>query len=164
MKRFIPALFLMLLLPWSNAVGQEVSVEKVWFGEYSIGATKEIIDPKSPTGKRYESEGKATLSLQTDTIKLRKDMKFGFGYVVHGPRGTIDIEHVYFLPDDSGVTSADREPSFRDIDPSVAGETSFIGWNISDKADVERIKTGTYIFQIRYQSRILAEHRFNVTR
>lgn len=164
MKRFIPALFLMLLLPWSNAHGQQVSVEKLWFGEYSIGATKEIEDPKSPTGKRYESEGKASPTLQTDTIKLRKDMKFGFGYTVRGPRGNIDLEHVYFLPDDSGRASTDREPAFRDIDPSVAGETSFIGWNITDKADLTRIRTGTYIFQVRYQNRVLAEQRFNVQR
>lgn len=164
MKRVIPALFLMLLLPWSIAYGQQVSLEKIWFGEYTIGETKEILDPKSPTGKRYESEGTARVAVQTDTITLRSDMKFGFGYVVRGPRGTIDLEHVYFLPDESGRAFTDREPAFRDIDPSVDGETSFMGWNISDKADLTRVRTGVYIFQVRYQNRVLAEQRFNVKR
>jgi hypothetical protein len=164
MKRIIAALLLTLVLPLTNAQAQQVSVEKLWFGEYKTGETKEIDDPASPTGKRFESSGGAKLIAWTNNIKLRNDMKFGIGYIVRGTRGKVELEHIYFVPDDNGRTAVDGAPAFRSKNVAVAGETEFMGWNIGPNHDLSLTKLGTYVFQVRYQDRVLTEQVFNVSR
>jgi|GEM_PF-5425651 len=161
MKRAIYALFLMLLLPWSSANGQQVTIEKLTFGEYTTGRVESYDDPKSPTGKRYASTGEA-LTAQTNTITLRPNMNFGFEYIVRGPSGNIELETVYFLPDESGRTITDATPAYVYKVPMTNGERNRMFWFIGK--DASGMKTGNYVFQLRHQNRVVAEHTFKVQR
>jgi len=160
MKRSIPLLLSLLFMLPFGARAQEVTIEKVWYGEYKA-EPKEIKDPTAPNGSRYELSD-WSLIVQTDTIRHRDNVQFGVSYVPRGPRGTIDLEHVYFLPDDRGLASTDRQPDFRLKQPTKSGEKSLISWVVPKDADLKLFKTGTYIFQIRLNGRVVSEQRFNV--
>jgi hypothetical protein len=163
MKLLISALLLAFFLPLSSASAQ-VSVERMWYGEYKAGETKEIADPASPTGKRFESDGGVTLVTYGENIKIRNDMKFGIGYIVHGARGNVEVEHIYFIPDDNGRTAIDGAPAFRTKRRATPGKPDVIGWYIGPDHDLSLSKLGTYVFQVRYQDRVLIQQAFKVSR
>ncbi len=165
MKSVFLALIFALLLPWSSAESQQgFRIEKLTYGEYTIGDIKEYDDPKSPTGKRFAGSNEKLIS-QTNIITLRHDINFGFEFLLSGPSETVELEVLYFLPNDSGRASTTDEPAYRRTSLRRRGIRDRVFWYTGDTAAAaETMRLGEYIFQILHQGRVLVEHRFNLVR
>jgi hypothetical protein len=141
----------------SGAYAQEIRATKLWYGLYDVKGTKEIADPKSPTGKRYESSDPTPPARNSSDIVLRNRIYFGFGYRISG-NGV--AEELYFLPNADGTRS--DTAGFRFDRNVVDGEQGFMGWHVAD-GDLKAIKLGTWTFQLRHRGRVLVEHTFTLT-
>jgi hypothetical protein len=161
----IALLLAVLLLP-DLAGAQQVSARINWYGVY-FSEVKEIIDERSPTGKRFEL-GKVTPPANSDSRIIPKDRtNFGFEYVVSdGSRSNvIEIEEVYFLPND-GVGKRDREtgePQYRFKRTVRSGEEHVVGWWMGE-GGAERVPLGAWVIEIHHRGRVIATQRFFVER
>lgn len=141
------------------AVAQDVSVRKLWYGQYAVGESKQIEDRNSPTGTRYENTDVTPPASNASDIELRKEIYFGFGYIV---TGNGEIEEYFFLP--NAVTGAaanpNAAPQFRQYRRVRSGEDHFIGWYTGGQ--LKGTPPGEWVFQIRLRGRVLVEHNFFV--
>ncbi|MBX3514061.1 MAG: DUF3859 domain-containing protein [Xanthobacteraceae bacterium] len=144
-------------VPLSAATAQQISVRKLWYGIYTVKESKEIPDPTSPTGTRYENTGVVGPRVNSSDIEREPRIYFGFGYRVDGS-GT--IEEIYMLPDANG--NRRDEPAFRQTRSVRPGEENFIGW-YTGNGESKGNPLGTWTFQLRQNGRVLVEHTFYLT-
>jgi hypothetical protein len=154
-KLLLATVFLSAAMNASEA--QELRIKKVWYGIYQVKESKEIKDPSSPTGTRYENTGVIAPASNTSDIVLRKEVYFGFGFVADADG---EIEEIYLLPDSNGVRR--NFPSYTRTRPVRGGSEHFLGWFTGD-ANTNGNPPGTWTFQLRHRGSVLAEHTFNLT-
>lgn len=154
--KFLLILFV-ISVPLFAATAQQISIKKIWYGIYTVKESKEIPDPTSPTGTRYENTGVTGPRVNSSDIEREPRIYFGFGYSVQSS-GT--VEEIYLLPDANG--NRRDEPAFRQMRSVRAGEESFIGW-YTGNGESKGNPLGTWTFQLRQNGRVLAEHTFYLT-
>jgi hypothetical protein len=64
-----------------------VSAQVIWYGIYTVSKSREIDDPRSPTGQRYKSTPVSPAS-NANRIPGKEGLHFGLGYVLSGRPGT----------------------------------------------------------------------------
>jgi hypothetical protein len=159
MRAFCFAVLSLLLFAGQSAQAQQATVTgatMLWYGVYTVRQAKEIKDPNSAAGVRWESTGIAGPANNSERIALRDNIRFGFGYDLLGrPRGkVVPIVHVTYLPD------ADK-PDKTNYDLAIGQEGLFIGRKIENAATT---LTGVYKFQVWHNNRMLLEKLITVYR
>lgn len=163
-SRIIFALFgVCIFLISSSVSAQNITAQVNWYGTYE-GETKEIEDPSSPTGKRYNLTLKRRDDRNQANIQLRKGtIHFGFSYTLSdgtGSKREVEVEEVYFLPN-KGLAKREvetGEPQYRIKRSRQLGGEYIFGWSDSDG----RSPDGQWVIELHYQGRVIASQRFFV--
>lgn len=142
----------------STAFAQEVRLKKLWYGAYTVSKEpKEVKDPTSPSGTRFESVSVNPPASNSSDIVLRNEIYFGIGFMSDADG---NVEEIYLIPDSSGLTS--REPAYRRMRGVRKGQEHFFGWFTGDSG-AKGSPPGRWTFQLRQGERVLLEHSFNLT-
>lgn len=155
---------LLCLVPHPPAARAQanVSARVLWYGIYT-GTPKEVNDPTSPTGKRFEEEA---VPSQTNTAVIpARGLSFGVGYVLTGPReGTIvPVKHVYRFPPGGmpDTPGGGIRTTYEHTQSYAIGRKLHIGWIFSDQSPAQ-IVPGLWVFEVWHGGRRLIEQRFTV--
>ncbi len=167
-RAIVFAVLSLTLLAGQSAQAQQATVTgatMLWYGIYTVRQAKQIKDPNSASGVRWESSGIVGPDTNSDRIALRDNIRFGFGYNLLGrPRGkVVPVVHVTYLPsaDDANNAGKNTRPDRTNYDLAIGQDGLFIGRKIENAA---ASPTGIYKFQVWHNNRILLEKLIAVYR
>jgi hypothetical protein len=140
-----------------------LSARLEWYGVYTASKTKEIADPTSPTGVRYESTPLAPPS-SNDRIPGKEGIHFGFSYVLSGQRGaTVTVKRIVRFPPGGMLDkiAGGSRSTQESVGENTIGDPHLFGYSFKD-AEPEQILFGEWSMEVWQGGHKLAEKRFTV--
>jgi len=162
MRLFLIGVITLALCQAAAARGN-VSARIIWYGIYTVSKSREINDPRSPTGTRYRSTPEPAAS-NTDRIPGKQGLHFGFGYVLSGAPGThVTVMQLYRFPP-GGMPDIIRGGARSTLNRTrrvKVGKSLLMGWNFQDSPP-EQILIGNWTFEVWRAHHKLLEQTFSV--